>query len=116
MAGAGLLVLIVGTARVLARSGDLVVSVAAAAAAVSLATVWWRMRHLRLDFGPEGAAWGFGRVRRRAARHRIRTAEVESYRAARYMGWGYRLGWKPTVDVMDYIAAFVKAHPRPEAQ
>jgi len=61
--------------------------------ALVLAAVWWRMRFLYVEFGPEGAAFGFGGPRRRVPRERISTAVVERYRAARYLGWGYRLGW-----------------------
>lgn len=60
-----------------------------------LAIVWWRMRRLVLEFGPEGAAFGFSGLNRRVPRSAIRSAEIESYSAARYMGWGYRFGWKP---------------------
>ena len=59
-----------------------------------LAIVLWRMRFIALEFGPEGAAFGFGGLNRRVPRDRIETAAPESYSVARYMGWGYRFGWQ----------------------
>ncbi|MHC4933624.1 MAG: hypothetical protein ACYTGV_15700 [Planctomycetota bacterium] len=63
------------------------------AVGVTLAVVWWGMRYLHLELGPEGAAFGFGGPRRTVARDRISSAEPEDYSVARYMGWGYRIGW-----------------------
>lgn len=56
--------------------------------------VFWRLRYLQLEFGPEGAAFGFGGIGRRVPQGRLISAEVEEYRPARYMGWGYRMGWE----------------------
>jgi hypothetical protein len=53
------------------------------------------MRHIELEFGPDGAGFGFGRVTRRVPRERILLAEPAAYPVARFMGWGYRLGWQP---------------------
>ena len=61
----------------------------------SVGIVWWRIRHLALEFGPQGAAFGFAGLRRRVPRERIVSAAVEDYSVARYMGWGYRFGWEP---------------------
>lgn len=63
--------------------------------ALILSAVWYGMRFLAVEFGPEGAAFGFGRPRRRVARADIVSARAADYSAVRYMGWGYRLGWKP---------------------
>jgi len=60
----------------------------------SVGLVWWRMRYLALEFGPESAAFGFAGLRRRVPRERIVSATVEEYSVARYMGWGYRFGWE----------------------
>jgi len=60
-----------------------------------VALVLWRMRFVELEFGPEGAAFGFGGLRRRVPKERILGAEVQDYPVARYMGWGYRFGWEP---------------------
>jgi hypothetical protein len=55
----------------------------------------WRMRFLELEFGREGAAFGFGGIRRRVPGARILEAVPADYAVARFMGWGYRLGWEP---------------------
>lgn len=55
----------------------------------------WRMRFIALEFGPEGVAFGFGRLSRRVPRERVVGAEAMAYPAVRFMGWGYRLGWEP---------------------
>lgn len=55
----------------------------------------WRMRFLAIEFGPDGIAFGFGRLSRRVLRGQILAAEAMDYPAVRYMGWGYRLGWEP---------------------
>lgn len=60
---------------------------------ISIGYVWWRMRYLKLEFGPDGAAFGFSGLRRRVPRDRIVSAAPEEYSASRYMGWGYRFGW-----------------------
>ena len=54
--------------------------------------VWWRMRVLIIEFGPEGAAYGFGRGNNRVPIESIESATPEEYRVTRYMGWGWRLG------------------------
>ena len=54
----------------------------------------YRLRFLEIDLGPEGAGFGFGGIRRRVPRNRILSAEAKDYPIARYMGWGYRLGWE----------------------
>jgi hypothetical protein len=61
--------------------------------ALSLLGVWWFFRHLEIEVGPEGVGYGFGGIRRRVPRERIAGLEVETYSVARYMGWGYRIGW-----------------------
>ena len=66
-----------------------------AAILVVVGYVFWRMRFVELEFGPEGAAFGFGGLRRRVPLERIESAEPEAYSVARYMGWGYRFGWTP---------------------
>jgi hypothetical protein len=62
-----------------------------------LAAGWaiWRLRFLALEFGPRGVGFGFGGIRRRLPRSRIASAEAKGYPVARYMGWGYRIGWEP---------------------
>ncbi len=55
----------------------------------------WRLRHVEIEFGPEGVGFGFGAIRRRVPRERVVSAEARDYPAVRYMGWGYRLGWEP---------------------
>jgi len=55
----------------------------------------WRVRFLEIEFGPGGIAFGFGRITRRVPRERVLGVEVMDYHVARYMGWGYRLGWEP---------------------
>lgn len=65
------------------------------AVALSVGYVWWRVRYLDLEIGPAGAAFGFGGLRRRVPRARLRSAAPEDYSVARYMGWGYRIGWRP---------------------
>lgn len=55
----------------------------------------WRLRHVATEFGPDGVGFGFGGIRRRVPRARVVSAEVKDYSPARYMGWGYRLGWEP---------------------
>ncbi len=62
---------------------------------IILAIVFRRMRFIALEFGREGAAFGFGGLNRRVPRDRIETAAPEAYSVARYMGWGYRFGWQP---------------------
>jgi len=69
--------------------------VVAAVVLVLVGIVLVFFRSVVLEFGPEGAAFGFSRPKRRVSRDRIVAAEVETYDVARYMGWGYRLGWKP---------------------
>jgi hypothetical protein len=54
----------------------------------------WRMRFLDLEFGPSGIGYGFGRLTHRVPKERILGAAAMDYPVARYMGWGYRLGWE----------------------
>ncbi len=54
----------------------------------------WRLRFLEIEFGPSGIGYGFGRVTHRVPRDRILDATARDYSVARYMGWGYRLGWE----------------------
>lgn len=54
----------------------------------------YRLRFLEIEFDREGAGFGFGGIRRRVPKSRILGAEAKSYPVARYMGWGYRLGWE----------------------
>jgi hypothetical protein len=54
----------------------------------------WRLRHIELEFGREGVGFGFGGISRRVPRDRVVSAEAKAYSVARYMGWGYRLGWE----------------------
>ena len=63
--------------------------------AAVIAYVWWRMRHVALEFGPEGAAFGFGGLGTRVPAARITGAWPEDYRLSRYMGWGWRIGTQP---------------------
>jgi hypothetical protein len=62
------------------------------AVAAAIVFVWWRMRHLFVEFGPEGAAFGFGGPARRVPASRIVAARPEDYRVVQYMGWGWRIG------------------------
>lgn len=79
-----------------ARSGDSAWAVAVKALPLLvIAYVFWRMRFLEIEFGPEGAAFGFGGLRRRVPADRILGAEACDYSAIRFMGWGYRIGWEP---------------------
>lgn len=55
----------------------------------------WRLRFVALECAPEGMGFGFGGITRRVPRERILGADVIDYPVARYMGWGYRLGWEP---------------------
>jgi hypothetical protein len=55
----------------------------------------WRLRFLEIEFGREGVGYGFGGIRRRVPRGRVHLAEAKNYPLARYMGWGYRIGWEP---------------------
>jgi hypothetical protein len=55
----------------------------------------WRLRHVEIEFSREGVGFGFGAIRRRVPRERVVATEAKDYPAARYMGWGYRLGWEP---------------------
>lgn len=57
--------------------------------------VLWRMRHVEIEFGPGGVGFGFGGLRNRVPKERIVAAEAADYPAARYMGWGYRIGAGP---------------------
>ena len=59
-----------------------------------LPAFWWRIRYIHLEAGADGVAFGFTGPRRRVARARILSATVEEYSPSRYMGWGYRIGWK----------------------
>ncbi|MHC4819881.1 MAG: hypothetical protein ACYTF8_17695 [Planctomycetota bacterium] len=86
---------IFGTAGALARHGLGVGAGVALAALLVVATVFLRMRYIVLEFGPAGASFGFGRPGRHVPTDRIVSAEAEQYSAARYMGWGYRMGWEP---------------------
>lgn len=54
----------------------------------------WRMRFVDLEFGQEGVGFGFGRISHRVPRSRILGADAIDYPAARFMGWGYRIGWE----------------------
>lgn len=65
----------------------------AAGAAMVLAGVM--MRNVTVEAGPEGIAFGFVRPRRRVSREQLIEAQEEVYSPTRYMGWGYRFGWKP---------------------
>lgn len=91
---AALAVGIFGTAGVLARRGAGWGGALALLALLVVAYVLWRLRHIELEFGAEGAAFGFGRLSRRVPADRIVSAEPEAYSVARYMGWGYRMGWE----------------------
>ena len=79
----------------LRRSGLGLHSAVLLASALLAAGAWWRMRHVALEVGPDEVAFGFGGLRRRVPRARIEALERETYPVARYMGWGYRFGWKP---------------------
>lgn len=57
--------------------------------------VWWRMRHLAIEVGPDAVAFGFGGPRRRVPRESVASVATEEYSALRYMGWGYRFGREP---------------------
>jgi len=63
-------------------------------ALLGLGCVWWRMRFFEVEFSPEGVAFGFGGLHKRVPADRIVSLQPEDYSAARYMGWGYRFGWK----------------------
>ncbi len=64
------------------------------AVAALLAYSWWRLRWLELRLDAEGAAFGFGGLKRVVPKERLRSARVEDYSVGRYMGWGYRIGWR----------------------
>ena len=64
-----------------------------AALAALLAYIWWRLRWLELRLDAEGAAFGFGGLKRVVPGARIRSVRVEEYSFGKYMGWGYRIGW-----------------------
>ena len=64
-------------------------------AGVVMLIVWLRMRTIVLEAGPEGIAFGFVRPRRRVSSEQVIEAVEREYSVARYMGWGYRFGWKP---------------------
>ncbi|MHC4222966.1 MAG: hypothetical protein ACYSX0_18980 [Planctomycetota bacterium] len=64
------------------------------AVCLTLSAVWWGMRYLHVELGPDGAIFGFGGPKRTVPPERIHSAEPEDYSVARYMGWGYRIGWK----------------------
>ncbi|MHC4974101.1 MAG: hypothetical protein ACYTG3_17415 [Planctomycetota bacterium] len=92
---AALAVGIFGTAGVVARHGPgSYGALVALVALVAVAYVLWRLRYIELEFGPEGAAFGFGRLSRQVPADRIVSAETEAYSVTRYMGWGYRMGWE----------------------
>jgi len=86
---------IFGTAGALARHGPGLGTGVALAGLLVVAGVLWRLRYIVLEFGPAGASFGFGRHGRHVPAARIVSAEAEQYSAARYMGWGYRMGWEP---------------------
>lgn len=69
--------------------------VLASAPFLALAYAIWRLRFVELECGPKGVGFGFGGITRRVPKERILGAEAMDYPAARYMGWGYRLGWEP---------------------
>jgi hypothetical protein len=93
--GTALAIGIFGTAGALLRHGLGLGPGVALVALLVVAAVLWRLRFIVLEFGPQGASFGFGRSRRHVPADRIVSAEVEAYSVARYMGWGYRLGWEP---------------------
>jgi len=93
--GVALAVGVFGTAGALARHGPRLGAGVALAALLAVAVVFWRLRYVVLEFSPAGASFGFGRLRRHVPADRIVSAEAEPYSVARYMGWGYRMGWQP---------------------
>jgi hypothetical protein len=93
--GAALAIGISGTTGALVRHGAGLGPAVALVALLVVAAVLWRLRCVVLEFGPEGASFGFGRLGRHVPADRIVSAEAEEYSAARYMGWGYRMGWEP---------------------
>jgi hypothetical protein len=90
--GAGVGLCTFGGARVLAES---LTGLLPLFLAVVMTLVWWRLRYLRIEAGPRGLAFGFGKGGRVVPADRILSLEPERYSFARYMGWGYRMGWKP---------------------
>ncbi len=60
----------------------------------SIGVVWWRFRYLFVTVDPTELTVGFGPLRRVIARARIQSVTIEEYPVSRYMGWGYRIGWK----------------------
>ncbi len=68
--------------------------VIAAGVLVLVGLVFLRFRSIVIEFGPDGAAFGFNKPSRRVPCDRIVAAEVETYDVARYMGWGFRFGWE----------------------
>ncbi len=48
-----------------------------------------------MELAEMGIAFGFGRPSRQVPTDRIRNAQAVDYSFTRYMGWGYRIGWKP---------------------
>ena len=65
------------------------------AGAVLLGLLWWKIRFLAIRAGPDGIAYGFGRTGQLVAAAQVRSLDPASYSFTRYMGWGYRMGWKP---------------------
>lgn len=91
--GALVAVCVVAAVRSISKADAAIHVPAMAGGAALFGFVWWRFRRIDLETGPEGVAFGFGGLNRRVPRGRIESVEVEDYSFARYMGWGYRVGW-----------------------
>ncbi|MHC4937558.1 MAG: hypothetical protein ACYTHK_01150 [Planctomycetota bacterium] len=62
--------------------------------AAVLGWAWYRFAWVELRVGAEGVEYGFRGLRNRVPRDRISGLEVEKYRLAKYLGWGWRIGGK----------------------
>ncbi len=59
-----------------------------------LSLIWWRMRHLDVSVSPDEIAYGFGGLNRKIPAERVLDIRIEGYSFPKYLGWGYRIGWK----------------------
>jgi len=93
--GAAVILMVVGVVRTLFREGWTPVALFPLPLAGLFAYVWWHFRHLQLEIGAGAVKFGFGHPGRTVPAERIESMEPETYSFLRYMGWGWRLGWRP---------------------